>query len=219
MTKLTYLIVIITFASMIIPQNYICSQVLIEKVDCENFIASLDHSYLDNSKLISGYIENEISKDVWKKSKVQTSEDNKLSFKVQKNGNFRVTLILENRKVDVIHNKKYLSKKQLDSDEFGAFISDPISISCIDATTKGKPPLNYTISPNPFKDELHILFNENNEVENMTYIIYDITGKKCAEGKVNAHETTINTVKLIDGPYTLSFLLDNNIIATEMVIK
>ena len=69
------------------------------------------------------------------------------------------------------------------------------------------------IYPNPVKENIYI---KSNTVKNLSYTIYDLTGKIIKQGKYNG---TIYTGNFITGIYFIEILLPNGKIKTEKFVK
>lgn len=73
-----------------------------------------------------------------------------------------------------------------------------------------------SIYPNPCKDDLNLIFN-NNKPENLNYSIYDITGKRIKSDVVKG--TKISTRELSSGFYILELSKNGYSVREKFIVK
>ena len=98
-------------------------------------------------------------------------------------------------------------------------VQQPFEISVVtgnEIASKSDP--DYTAYPNPASGYV-MLIVKNHKTENMTYQIYDNSGKIIENKKVEGTETRIDLSSLIVAPYFLKVSLDGKEIRTFKIVK
>lgn len=98
-------------------------------------------------------------------------------------------------------------------------VQQPYEISVITGTTKAnKSDPDYAAYPNPAGGYV-MLIVKNHSTENMTYQLYDNSGKSIESKNVESNETRIDLSNLIVAPYFLKVSLDGKEIKTFKIVK
>ena len=75
--------------------------------------------------------------------------------------------------------------------------------------------------PNPVQSDLQLKFSTEKsfELDNFTYILYDLSGMELSNGKIENEVTNISVADKAEGVYFLELRHDTNLIQTFKVIK
>lgn len=102
---------------------------------------------------------------------------------------------------------------------FAEGVQQPYEISVINGIEKAKDiSLRCMVFPNPTIDFI-ILKIENYDIEDLTYQLYDLSGKLLESKKIIDMETKIPTTNLPSGTYFLKVVSDSKEIKTFNIIK
>lgn len=98
-------------------------------------------------------------------------------------------------------------------------VQQPYEISVVTALKEGKDiVLSFLVYPNPTYDFLKLKI-ENLISENLTYLLYDMSGKFIKSKNIEGAEATISMESLATGTYFLKVTEDNKDIKTFKIIK
>ena len=98
-------------------------------------------------------------------------------------------------------------------------VQQPFEISVVtgnELASKSNP--DYTTYPNPASNYI-MLIVKNYKTENMTYQLYDNSGKIIESKEIESNETRIDLSSLIVAPYFLKVSLDGKEIRTFKIVK
>ena len=98
-------------------------------------------------------------------------------------------------------------------------VQQPFEISIVTELEEAKDiSLNFSAYPNPATDLLKLKI-ENNKTGNLTYLLYDISGKLLENKKMEESETNISMRTLSPSTYFLIIKDDNKEVKTFRIIK
>jgi len=98
-------------------------------------------------------------------------------------------------------------------------VQQPFEISVVTGTAKAdKPDPDYAAYPNPAGGYV-MLIVKNHNTENMTYQLYDNSGKSIKSKKMKSNETRNDLKNLKVAPYFLKVSLDGKEIRTFKIVK
>ena len=98
-------------------------------------------------------------------------------------------------------------------------VQQPYEISVISGVVQAE---NINIKciayPNPTSDQLTLSI-ENFKLENLTYKVYDMSGRLLLSKKITNNNTKINMSTLLHASYFVKVLKDNSVVKTFKIIK
>jgi hypothetical protein len=98
-------------------------------------------------------------------------------------------------------------------------VQQPYEISVVSGITQAKLiNIKCIAYPNPTTNQLTLSI-DNFELENLSYKLYDMSGRLLQTKKINSNNTSINMSKLLHASYFVKVLKDNTEVKTFKIIK
>lgn len=97
-------------------------------------------------------------------------------------------------------------------------VQHPIDVYTLDNTNPTPLTLSTKVYPNPTSDVLVLVFSDHDDI-NCGYELYDVTGKRVAQGQTAVLQTQISLKNLMAGTYTLRVHQNNQLIQSFRIIK
>lgn len=98
-------------------------------------------------------------------------------------------------------------------------VQQPYEISVVTSVKEAKDiQLSFLVYPNPATDFLKLKV-ENYPIDNLTYLLYDLSGKSIENKNMESFETTISVESLANGIYFLKVTEYNKDLKTFKIIK
>lgn len=97
-------------------------------------------------------------------------------------------------------------------------LQQPYEIMVISGIEETDINLSLSVYPNPATDFV-VLSVEHSNLQNMTYLLYDLQGKIIEKQKLNSSQTSISMVELANGVYFIKVLNKNAEVKNFKIIK
>lgn len=162
-------------------------------------IVFADFGYFDNSGVVD-FIDNSLNADsyIWNFGDCYSSVDQNPQHTYISNGSYIVTL-------------------QASNACFADSISDTLNITTTSLTDNNS--MEYiSVYPNPASEDFFIELAENSSVNEMSYQIFEISGRKVIEERLKAGKNQISTGNLNGGIYLMEVVNGNEIMKCKIVI-
>ena len=78
--------------------------------------------------------------------------------------------------------------------------------------------LSSNVYPNPISSEMHLVI-ENDSYQNLSFILYDLSGKILMNQKISKKETSINIATLISATYLIKTFDNKTVLKNYTIIK
>ncbi len=78
---------------------------------------------------------------------------------------------------------------------------------------------NIAISPNPSQDQINITLNDHNDLNDLSFEIYNLMGMRVMDGQIDQGITSLDVSKIVSGSYFISVKQRGKILSTTQWIK